>query len=267
MLSTIPKQFTDYWAYHWRIERRHSIQGIFEWDQRVVTLVEHTCNLKAGMKILDLGCGGGDQLKVFAERGYNVTGIDIAPVLIEFAQKQFSENLLQGEFVCSDMRNIAYANSYDACVLLSFTFGFFMDDGDQELLYKVNCALVMSGKIFIMFMAPREAKLTRTWEAIKDGYALTEEWYNSEKCIFCSRNIHILSEGKIIIPSEDDVYNANETIRCYTVPEMKKMLELAGFSDMQFYSHKNISNYDHVPDPAERLNIVVATKKSDLIRT
>lgn len=264
MFSIITKQFADYWAYHWRIERRHSIPGIFEWDQRVVTLVERVCNLKTGMKILDLGCGGGDQLRVFAERGYTVTGVDIAPVLIEFAKKQFKENSLKGELICADMRHIDYHNSYDACVFLSFTFGFFMDEGDQDLLYKVNRALVQNGKIFIMYMAPREAKHSRTWEPIKEGYALTEEWYNSEKCIFCSRNTHILSDGTIIVPSEKDVYNANESIRCYTVPEMKKMLKLAGFSEMQFYSHKNISDYEHIPDEDERLNIVVAIKTSDL---
>ena len=41
------------------------------------------------MKILDLGCGGGDQAKVFAGKGYHVTGIDITANLIEFAKSRF----------------------------------------------------------------------------------------------------------------------------------------------------------------------------------
>lgn len=70
MFKAVQKSFLECWAYHWRIERRHKTPGIFEWDQRIVALIEQTCDLKQGMKVLDLGCGGGDQIKVFAERGH-----------------------------------------------------------------------------------------------------------------------------------------------------------------------------------------------------
>jgi len=262
MFTEISKKFVDYWAYHWRVERRHKMQGIFEWDKSVVTLAERACELSQGMKILDLGCGGGDQLKVFAERGYDVTGIDIASSLVSFARKQLSENSLDGEVYCKDMRDIDYNGVFDCCVLLSFSFGFFMDEGDQDLLYKINQALIPCGKVFIMYMSPRESKLTRTWESIEGGFALNEEWYNSEDCTYRSRNYHVKSDGLVIIPAENDLYNANEVIRCYTVPEMKRMLIEAGFEKMTFMSHKNISNFEHKPSSDERLNIVVATKTS-----
>ena len=267
MFLEIKKRFDEYWAYQWRIERRHKIPGIFEWDQKLVTLIEKSCNLNPRMKILDLGCGGGDQLKVFSERGYSVTGIDIASSLADFAKKQLQLNSLAGEIRCMDMRNINYCEEYDACVLLSFTFGFFMDEGDQELLYKINNALAVGGHVFIMYMSPRESKRTRTWENINGGYALNEEWYDSERCTYCSNNFHVMSDGSIIIPADDDVYNANEIIRCYTVPEMKRMLKSAGFGEMTFMSHNNVTNPNHQPSPEERLNIVAdstQTLKNDL---
>jgi 2-polyprenyl-3-methyl-5-hydroxy-6-metoxy-1,4-benzoquinol methylase len=94
MLKTIEKSWNEFWAYYWRITDRHKIPGIFEWDKKLVDFIEHVCELSPGNRVLDLGCGGGDQAKVFAQKGYEVVGIDIAPSLIEYAKKQFKENNL-----------------------------------------------------------------------------------------------------------------------------------------------------------------------------
>ena len=85
MLEIEEKSWNEFWARYWRIDRRHAIPGIFEWDCQLVDFIEHVCQLSPGQRILDLGCGGGDQAKVFAQRGYRVVGVDIAPSLVECA--------------------------------------------------------------------------------------------------------------------------------------------------------------------------------------
>src|SRR4030042_2343950 len=108
MLKTIEKTWNEFWAIYWRIDHRHSIPGIFEWDKQLVNFIEHVCQLSPGARILDLGCGGGDQAKVFASKGYEVVGIDIAPPLIEFARQQFQKPGLKSTFIVGDMRAINY---------------------------------------------------------------------------------------------------------------------------------------------------------------
>jgi 2-polyprenyl-3-methyl-5-hydroxy-6-metoxy-1,4-benzoquinol methylase len=51
-------------------------------------------NLKPGMRVLDVACGSGNQSIPAARTGAEVTGVDIAPNLIEQAGKRASsENL------------------------------------------------------------------------------------------------------------------------------------------------------------------------------
>lgn len=187
MLKIVEKNWNEFWAYYWRITNRHQIPGIFEWDKRLVGLIEKVGKIASPMNVLDLGCGGGDQARVFAERGYRVTGIDIAEPLIEYARGQFRKNGLSGTFIADDMRNIKYRSEFDLCTLLSGTFGFFDDQENFELLKKIHNALKENGKVFIMYLLSlREYKRVRTWHEIDGGYELSETWFDMETSTYRS---------------------------------------------------------------------------------
>lgn len=174
-MKIIEKSWNEFWAYYFRVTSRKRIPNIFEWDKKVVSLIEAKCNLTPPKRILDLGCGGGDQAKVFAERGYTVVGIDIAEPLIEYARSQFDALGLSATFIANDMRNINYRNEFDICTLLSGTFGFFTDDGNLDLLRKINAALVPDGYAFIMYLSAHRTDLTKsTWIEIEGTYRLTK---------------------------------------------------------------------------------------------
>ena len=53
-------------------------------------------------RVLDAGCGLGDNALFFAERGYQVTGIDQSPSVIESNRTKARERGLQVEFVVAD---------------------------------------------------------------------------------------------------------------------------------------------------------------------
>jgi SAM-dependent methyltransferase len=236
-LKVIEKSWNEFWAYYWRVEDRHRIPGIFEWDKKLVNFIEYVCGLKPPARILDLACGGGDQAKVFAQKGYTVVAIDIAPSLIEFAQAQFSKEELKGDFIVGDMRDIDYEEEFDACVILSGSFGFFGDVDDQKLLISIKKALKKGGKVFIMFIsANRKMDSERTWGEFDDHWQLEETWFDAEECIHCGKSVFIRKDGTVIVPKEEPGYNANEVIRCYTIPEMRAMFANAGLEYLASYS-------------------------------
>ena len=261
-LKVIEKSWNEFWAYYWRVEDRHRIPGIFEWDEKIVRFIEYVCGLKPPACILDLACGGGDQAKVFARRGYRVVGIDIAPSLIEFAQAQFAREKLEGDFIVGDMRNIDYVEEFDACVILSGSFGFFGDVEDEKLLVSIRKALKKGGKVFVMVI-PVNGKVDheRTWREFDDHWELEETWFDAEACTHCGRSVIIRKDGTVIVPKEEPGYSANERIRCYTIPEMRTMLAEAGLEYLASYSGRHL---EVPPKPiAERAlrSIVVAERE------
>lgn len=261
MLKKIEKTWNEFWAYYWRVTCRHQIPGIFEWDKRLVNLIESVCKVTPPMSVLDLGCGGGDQAKIFAERGYTVVGIDIAKPLIEHVQKLFEKNGLTGTFIADDMRNIEYNDEFDLCTLLSGTFGFFDDNENFELLKKIHRALNKNGKVFIMYLSPfMEHKRRRTWKEIDGGYQLSEQWYDMQTATYRGTIRLIMNDGTVLVPKVEPSYHANEVIRCYTIPEMEGLLKNADFGDIKHISRKQIDNPDVVIEPWDARDIVVATK-------
>jgi SAM-dependent methyltransferase len=211
--------------------------------------------------VLDLGCGGGDQAKVFAQKGYQVVGIDIAPSLIEFASRQFQENALSGTFRVGDMRSIDFNAEFDLCVLLSGTFGFFGDREDQEVLSKVCRATRPGGKAFVSFLAPpRSNEHVRRWQETGEGWELSEEWFDTEISSRCSRVMLIQRDGTVIVPEREQGYHANETIRCYSVPEIQRMMNAAGLRYCAAFSSNDLSVPPKPLGPAAVRNIAVAER-------
>jgi len=261
-MRVIEKSWNEFWAYRWRIEHRHTIPGIFEWDKKLVDFIENVCDLSPGMRILDLGCGGGDQAKVFAEKGYRMHGVDIAPPLIEFAKKQFDDRNLSATFEVGDMRSISYICEFDACVILSGTFGFFSDKENLKLLFSIQRALKNKGKVFITFLGmDRIQKRIRSWSKVKEGWELDETWLDYETSTRCANTIIIYDDGTIIKPKDEPGYHANERIRCYSLPEIKGMLEQAGFEFITSFNSRDLDLPVKQPDASTPHDIVVAQKK------
>ena len=86
----------------------------FERDEKeaaafISTLIEHL-GPAPGSYMLDIACGRGRHSRILAEKGFNVTGIDISFDSIAFAKKYENENL---EFYQHDMRLPFRVNYFD----------------------------------------------------------------------------------------------------------------------------------------------------------
>ena len=71
---------------------------------RQVDFLIKQLHLKGTEKILDLACGFGRHSLEFARRGYDVTGIDITPAYIDYANEQAKKENLNAKFICQDIR-------------------------------------------------------------------------------------------------------------------------------------------------------------------
>lgn len=74
-------------------------------------------NLQSGMRVLDVACGTGNLSLPAARRGAVVTGVDIAPNLIEQARANAEAENLEIRFDVGDAENLPYEDSeFDAVI-------------------------------------------------------------------------------------------------------------------------------------------------------
>ena len=87
-------------------------------------------SIAKGGEVLDLGCGGGEPVaRYLIDRGYNLTGIDIAPSMIKLARTRFARH----RWIEADMRKFgAESNAYDGIIAWSSLFH--LDQAAQEKL-------------------------------------------------------------------------------------------------------------------------------------
>jgi SAM-dependent methyltransferase len=85
---------------------------LYPYDFVVVFVNRHFPKGKArcDTKILEVGCGAGNNLWFAAREGFNVTGIDGSNSAIEFARQRFAKEELAGRFDVGDFTNLPYAD-------------------------------------------------------------------------------------------------------------------------------------------------------------
>ena len=69
---------------------------------------------RSEVRILEIGCGAGNNLWFAAREGFDVTGIDGSATVIDFANSRFAEDGLRGTFLVGDFTKLPFdAGSFD----------------------------------------------------------------------------------------------------------------------------------------------------------
>lgn len=104
--------------------------------------------------LLDLACGRGRHSLNFANRGYRVTGVDLAPTAISRAKTKAAQAGVEIDFRVGDMR-IPLNETFDVVVNLFTSFGYFSDESENERPIAAMASMVRSaGHVWIDFLNP-----------------------------------------------------------------------------------------------------------------
>jgi cyclopropane fatty-acyl-phospholipid synthase-like methyltransferase len=118
--------------------------------KRLSTLLEDLIPHAEYPNILDLGCGRGRHSIALADKGYQVTGIDLSPRAIEVArEKAEAQQLDQLHFEVRDMRD-PLDQQFDAIVNLFTTFGYFESDEENAAVFDSMAQMLKPQGRFIM---------------------------------------------------------------------------------------------------------------------
>jgi SAM-dependent methyltransferase len=104
-----------------------------------------SASIPPSARMLDLGCGPGLYTSRFAERGFDVTGMDVSGRSIAYARGHDSS----GKYILQDYLQLSDVASWDVVTLIWCDFGALVPTEWQELLQRVRRAL-RPGGIFLL---------------------------------------------------------------------------------------------------------------------
>jgi len=115
-----------------------------------------------GTRLLDLGCGEGDNAAYFARLGFQVTGIDISPTAIDVAARLANEQGLRIDFRVADVLELAEFpdSSFDLATDIGCLHMLVREEHRRRYLRSVR-RILRSGGVFFLFnrVASRNVRL------------------------------------------------------------------------------------------------------------
>lgn len=106
-----------------------------QWDAVTVERLDRLLRADGCRRVLDAGCGYGRIAIPLAERGYDLTGIDITPCMLAAAQEQEAARLgaaAKIRWELGDLRKLPCdANSFDAALCMWLTFNELLEHDEQ----------------------------------------------------------------------------------------------------------------------------------------
>lgn len=180
--------------------------------------------------VLDVPCGNGRHAIALAERGGNVTGVDLAGEWIDEARAEAARRGVAARFIQADMRALP-AGPFDGAYCFGNSFGYLEEGGDEAFLAAVARTL-RPGARFILDTghAAESLLLNLKPEASYEfgGIAMT---IKNDYDPLAS----VLRTGFAF--TRDGVTDRRQgEARLYTVGELGRMLGRAGFRRVAAYS-------------------------------
>ena len=205
--------------------------------------------LEQHQSILDVACGKGRHALYLASQGFQVTGIDLSPNSISFAQEEAKSKSLEVEFYVHDMRTQAHEQA--AVVLNLFTsIGYFENKNDnQKAIQAFYDSTAAGGYVVIDFLhAPR----------VKQGLVADEVVTKGGIQFTLKRTFEAGWIQKDISFKDNGVsHSFQERVAALEHADFKQMLEAAGFNVQDVFGDYTLTPFE--VKTAERL-ILVARK-------
>jgi SAM-dependent methyltransferase len=101
-----------------------------------------------GKRLLEVGCGVGTDLVRFARAGAIVTGIDLAPVSVELARRNFAQHRLSAELSVMDGEAMSFPDGSFDVVYAHGVLQYTADPG--RMVAEIHRVLVPGGQAIVM---------------------------------------------------------------------------------------------------------------------
>lgn len=227
-----------------------------DWGAYVISLLREQ-GIEDGL-ILDLGCGTGSMTEILAREGYDMTGIDISPDMLQIAIEKRMESGADILYLNQDMREFELYGTVRAIVSICDSMNYLLEKEDLvQTLRLVNNYLDPKGIfIFDLNTEYKYRELLGQSTIAEDRQESSFIWDNSfdeeTKINEYSLSLFIQEKGELYRKYQETHYQ-----RSYSLDEVKEAIAEAG---MEFVTAYDAFTRNAPKRDSERIYVIVREK-------
>jgi len=107
-------------------------------------------------RVLDIGCGTGENALYLAEKGFSVVGVDLSTRAIDAAKAKATERKLKVDFRVANALSLDFKNSYFDNAIDSGLFHTFNDNDKGDFASEIARVLKRDGRYFMLCFSDKE---------------------------------------------------------------------------------------------------------------
>lgn len=200
--------------------------------------------------LLDAGCGIGRHSIALALKGYQVIGVDVVPQFIRKAQENAQKSGVSCEFRVQDLRFLEDLEVFAAVLFFWSSFGYFGDEENKEVLFRVSRALKPGGYLFLDL--ENRDYIIRHFQV--------ETWKDKKACVILERN-RFEPTSDLLITRKVYLFggvrkDAERRLKLYPFTTVSRFLKDSGFK-----VQKVLGGYDGEPFNFESPRMMILARK------
>ncbi len=192
--------------------------------------LEALLSLHPPLRVLDLPCGQGRHTIELARRGYDVTGVDLSPFMLNVAEERARADGVRLRWLAGDMRQPIPGEEFDVVLNLFTSLGYFADEADDRKVVDAAAAMLVPGGRFALEVINGERVMAQFQE---------REWFTVGQTAVVERRSLDRATRRMVV--ERTVNTPDETevnlhaLRLYAGTDVDQMLRAAGFGGVELY--------------------------------
>ncbi|KGX91401.1 hypothetical protein N781_04450 [Pontibacillus halophilus JSM 076056 = DSM 19796] len=205
-------------------------------------------------QVLELGCGTGRLTIPLAERGHDVTAIDLSPQMISILRSKLRDEAITP--IQANMTSFTLNKAYDVILVSGFTFHALITYEEQiACLQQIHAHLTPNGLVLIVLFQPTESVKTeqlgvptRLWEVVDLHTGRTVQKYNLGKQVDLHKQLLTPSYAYDVLDGENRLSRHEEhlTLRYFEFNEVQSLLDQAGLHIVRTdYSFSDSRDHEH----------------------
>ncbi len=215
--------------------------------KKLVDLILANVNLPEKAKVLDMACGAGRHSILFAQKGYDVTAVDLSESLLTVARSSAKDFGLNIKFIKSDLRDFKSKENFNLAVNLFTSFGYFENDEENFKVFKIAFDHLFKSGYFVLdyFNKTYVEKnlVSRSIEQIEGGEIIQSRKIENKRVI-----------KKITISRNGEQKHFMESVRMYEKEELLSALKNLGFDILNIFGDFKGNNFNR--DSSQRIIII-----------